>query len=217
MKNLVPGFWYHNDLKKRKYKGIVGVNIGANKTSSGKQRIDDFLICLEKVHKFADYITINISSPNTPNLRELHNEENLKILISALEEKSIEIKLNIPIFIKISPDESEQVLDNIITAVSESIITGIIATNTTTSKLKIKDDEFKLIEGGLSGKYLMDESTKKLSYIRNKSNNMPLIGVGGVMSKNDFFEKIDAGANLVQLYTGFIIKGPNLINQILKD
>ena len=84
-------------------------------------------------------------------------------------------------------------------------------------KLKIKDDEFKLIEGGLSGQYLMDESTKKLSYIRNKSNNMPLIGVGGVMSKNDFFEKIDAGANLVQLYTGFIIKGPNLINQILKD
>ena len=100
-----------NNLKKRKYKGIVGVNIGANKTSSGKQRIDDFLICLEKVHKFADYITINISSPNTPNLRELHNEENLKILITALEKKSNEIKLNIPIFIKISPDESEQVLD----------------------------------------------------------------------------------------------------------
>jgi dihydroorotate dehydrogenase, subfamily 2 len=92
-----------NNLKKRKYKGIVGVNIGANKTSSGKQRIDDFLICLEKVHKFADYITINISSPNTPNLRELHNKENLKILITALENKSNEIKLNIPIFIKISP------------------------------------------------------------------------------------------------------------------
>ena len=206
-----------NNLKKKKYKGIVGVNIGANKTSSGKQRIDDFLICLEKVYKFADYITINISSPNTPNLRELHNKENLKILITALEKKSNEIKLNIPIFIKISPDESEQVLDNIITAVSNSFITGIIATNTTISKSKIKNDEFKKIEGGLSGQYLMDESTKRLSYIRNKSNNMPLIGVGGVMSKNDFFEKIDAGAHLVQLYTGFIIKGPNLINQILKD
>ena len=204
-----------NNLKKRKYKGIVGVNIGANKTSSGKQRIDDFLICLEKVHKFADYITINISSPNTPNLRELHNEENLKILISALEEKSIEIKLNIPIFIKISPDESEQVLDNIITAVSESIITGIIATNTTTSKLKIKDDEFKLIEGGLSGKYLMDESTKKLSYIRNKSNNMPLIGVGGVMNKEDYLEKISSGAGLVQIYSGFVLKGPKIVSQIL--
>jgi len=138
-------------------------------------------------------------------------------LITALEKKSNEIKLNIPIFIKISPDESEQVLDNIITAVSDSFITGIIATNTTTCKSKIKNDEFKKIEGGLSGQYLMDESTKRLSYIRNKSNNMPLIGVGGVMSKNDFFEKIDAGANLVQLYTGFIIKGPNLINQILKD
>ena len=206
-----------NNLKKRKYKGIVGVNIGANKTSSGKQRIDDFLICLEKVHKFADYITINISSPNTPNLRELHNEENLKILITALENKSNEIKLNIPIFIKISPDESDTVLDNIITAVSNSFITGIIATNTTISKSKIINDEFKQIEGGLSGQFLMDESTKKLSYIRNKSNNMPLIGVGGVMSREDFLEKIDAGAHLVQLYTGFIIKGPNLINQILKD
>ena len=206
-----------NNLKKRKYKGIVGVNIGANKTSSGKQRIDDFLICLEKVHKFADYITINISSPNTPNLRELHNEENLQILITALENKSNEIKLNIPIFIKISPDESDQVLDNTITAVSNSFITGIIATNTTISKSKIINDEFKQIEGGLSGQFLMYESTKKLSYIRNKSNNMPLIGVGGVMSKEDFLEKIDAGAHLVQLYTGFIIKGPNLINQILKD
>ena len=174
-----------NNLKKRKYKGIVGVNIGANKTSSGKQRIDDFLICLEKVHKFADYITINISSPNTPNL--------------------------------ISPDESDQILDNIITAVSNSFITGIIATNTTISKSKIINDEFKQIEGGLSGQFLMDESTKRLSYIRNKSNNMPLIGVGGVMSREDFLEKIDAGAHLVQLYTGFIIKGPNLINQILKD
>ena len=144
-------------------------------------------------------------------------KENLKILINALEKKSNEIKLNIPIFIKISPDESDQVLDNIITAVSDSFITGIIATNTTISKSKIINDEFKQIEGGLSGQFLMDESTKKLSYIRNKSNNMPLIGVGGVMSKNDFFEKIDAGAHLVQLYTGFIIKGPNLINQILKD
>jgi len=206
-----------NNLKKRKYKGIVGVNIGANKTSSGKQRIDDFLICLEKVHKFADYITINISSPNTPNLRELHNKENLKILITALENKSNEIKLNIPIFIKISPDESDQILDNIITVVSNSFITGIIATNTTISKSKIINDEFKQIEGGLSGQFLMDESTKRLSYIRNKSNNMPLIGVGGVMSREDFLEKIDAGAHLVQLYTGFIIKGPNLINQILKD
>ena len=206
-----------NNLKKRIYKGIVGVNIGANKTSSGKQRIDDFLICLEKVYKFADYIAINISSPNTPNLRELHNEENLKILINALENKSNEIKLNIPIFIKISPDESDQVLDNIIKAVSESFITGIIATNTTICKSKIINDEFKQIEGGLSGQFLMDESTKRLSYIRNKSNNMPLIGVGGVMSREDFLEKIDAGANLVQLYTGFITKGPNLINQILKD
>ena len=128
-----------NNLKKRKFKGVVGVNIGANKSSSGNQRIDDYLICLEKVHKYADYITINISSPNTPNLRELHNEEKIfKSLIYALEEKSNEIGINIPIFIKISPDESDDALDNIINIVKESFLSGIIATNTTINKSKIE-------------------------------------------------------------------------------
>ena len=113
------------NLKRRKFKGVVGVNIGANKSSSGNQRVDDYLICLEKVHKYADYITVNISSPNTPNLRDLHNEKNFKSLIYALEERSKKIGINIPIFIKISPDESNDALDSIINIVKESFLSGI--------------------------------------------------------------------------------------------
>jgi dihydroorotate dehydrogenase len=205
------------NLKRRKFKGVVGVNIGANKSSSGNQRVDDYLICLEKVHKYADYITVNISSPNTPNLRDLHNEKNFKSLISALEEKSKKIGINIPIFIKISPDESNDALDSIINIVKESFLSGIVATNTTINKANLEDQKFKSINGGLSGKYLMESSTKKISYIKGKHKDISLIGVGGVMSKNDYLQKIEAGASLVQIYTGFIIKGPKLIDDILRD
>ena len=205
------------NLKRRKFKGVVGVNIGANKSSSGNQRVDDYLICLEKVHKYADYITVNISSPNTPNLRDLHNEKNFKSLISALEERSKKIGINIPIFIKISPDESNDALDSIINIVKESFLSGIVATNTTINKANLEDQKFKSINGGLSGKYLMESSTKKISYIKGKHKDISLIGVGGVMSKNDYLQKIEAGASLVQIYTGFIIKGPKLIDDILRD
>ena len=205
------------NLKRRKFKGVVGVNIGANKSSSGNQRVDDYLICLEKVHKYADYITVNISSPNTPNLRDLHNEKNFKSLIYALEERSKKIGINIPIFIKISPDESNDALDSIINIVKESFLSGIVATNTTINKTNLEDQKFKSINGGLSGKYLMESSTKKISYIKGKHKDISLIGVGGVMSKNDYLKKIEAGASLVQIYTGFIIKGPKLIDDILRD
>lgn len=205
------------NLKRRKFKGVVGVNIGANKSSCGNQRVDDYLICLEKVHKYADYITVNISSPNTPNLRDLHNEKNFKSLISALEERSKKIGINIPIFIKISPDESNDALDSIINIVKESFLSGIVATNTTINKANLVDQKFKSINGGLSGKYLKESSTKKISYIKGKHKDISLIGVGGVMSKNDYLQKIEAGASLVQIYTGFIIKGPKLIDDILRD
>jgi len=203
------------NLKKRKYKGILGVNIGANKDSSGDQRINDYLICLEKVNKYADYITINISSPNTPNLRDLHSEANLAKLINEVDRVVEELKINIPIFLKISPDEKNESIDLIIKLVESSSIIGIIATNTTIDKSNILSKEFKVIDGGLSGEKLMDESTKKLSYIKSKSQNMPLIGVGGVLSREDFKKKIDSGADLIQIYTGFIIKGPDLIKDIL--
>ncbi len=205
------------NLKKRKFEGIVGVNIGANKSSSGDQRIEDYLICLEKVHQFADYITVNISSPNTPNLRELHSKNYLINLLDSIEKKAKSLDIKKSLFLKISPDESNQTIDSIVELVNNSIFSGLIATNTTVDKSDLENKKFIKIDGGLSGKPLLLKSTNKLSYIRSKSKNMPLIGVGGVMNDQDFKAKLKAGADLVQIYTGFVIKGPKLLNQILRD
>ena len=205
------------NLKKRKFEGIVGVNIGANKSSSGDQRIEDFLICLEKVHQFADYITVNISSPNTPNLRELHSKNYLTNLLDSIEKKAKSLDIKKSLFLKISPDESNQTIDSIVELVNNSIFSGLIATNTTVDKSDLGNKKFTKIDGGLSGKPLLLKSTNKLSYIRSKSKNIPLIGVGGVMNDQDFKAKLKAGADLVQIYTGFVIKGPKLLNQILRD
>ena len=206
-----------SNLKKKTYKGILGVNIGANKDSIGDERINDYLICLEKVNKYADYITINISSPNTPNLRDLHDSENLSILINAINKSIEDLDISKPVFLKISPDESDETISNIITHVENSSLSGIIATNTTIDKSMLANEEIKLIDGGLSGEPLMNKSTEKLSYIRSKSKDIKLIGVGGVLSKEDYDKKINAGASLVQVYTGFIIQGPKLISNILNN
>lgn len=205
------------NLKKRKFEGIVGVNIGANKSSRGDQRIEDYLICLEKVHQFADYITVNISSPNTPNLRELHSKNYLTNLLDSIEKKAKSLDIKKSLFLKISPDESNQTIDSIVELVNNSIFSGLIATNTTVDKSDLGNKKFTKIDGGLSGKPLLLKSTNKLSYIRSKSKNIPLIGVGGVMNDQDFKAKLQAGADLVQIYTGFVIKGPKLLNQILRD
>ena len=175
------------------------------------------MICLEKVYKHSDYITINISSPNTPNLRELHNKDELKNLIEAIDSKVIELDIATPIFLKISPDESNQVIDTVIEILDSSQISGIIATNTTIDKSNIINKEFRSIDGGLSGAPLMGKATDKLSYIYTRSNHLPLIGVGGVTSKKDYEMKLQAGAQLVQIYTGFIIKGPKIVNEILSN
>ena len=206
-----------NNLKKRKYKGILGINIGANKNSNGADRINDYIVCLQKVSQYADYVTINISSPNTPNLRDLHNSENLSLLINAINKNVKDLGIVKPIFLKISPDESEETIDNIINHIENSCFSGIIATNTTIDKSNVKNQKIKSIEGGLSGEPLMEKSTRKLSYIRSISSEMPLIGVGGIFTKQDFDRKINAGASLVQVYTGFIVKGPSLINEILSS
>ncbi len=206
-----------SNLKKKTYKGVLGVNIGANKDSIGNQRINDYLVCLEKVNKYADYITINISSPNTPNLRDLHDSENLSILINAIDKSIKDLDISKPVFLKISPDESDETISNIITHVENSSFSGIIATNTTIDKSMLVNEEIKLIDGGISGEPLMNKSTEKLSYIRSKSKDIKLIGVGGVLSKEDYDKKINAGASLVQVYTGFIIQGPKLINNILNN
>ncbi len=205
------------NLKNRKYKGIVGVNVGANKSSKGSDRIKDYLFCIEKVYKYADFITINISSPNTPDLRNFHAKENLQNLINSIEKKANEIQFEKPIFLKISPDESDEIIEMIVELIENSIISGLIATNTTIDKSNLSNIRYKSEEGGLSGKPLMKKASSKISLIKSKCANIPIIGVGGVLNKDDFKLKLDKGADLVQIYTGFVIKGPKLIQEILSD
>ena len=203
------------NLKKRSFDGVVGVNIGANKDSKGQRRIDDYLECLRKVSNFSDYVTINISSPNTPGLRDLHNTENIIKLIFAVEQEIEKINFLRPVFLKISPDESFELIQNIAEMIESSTLTGLIISNTTLSRDGIQDKD-QHIKGGLSGAPLMNKSTKILNLVNNNYPNLALIGVGGVMSKSDFDKKIHSGASLVQIYTGFIIKGPKIVMEILK-
>ena len=203
------------NLKQHKYDGVIGVNIGANKNSHGKKRIEDYIECIRKVYKYTDYITVNISSPNTKNLRNLQNSENIDKLFVALENEIHTLKIDKPIFIKISPDESLDTIKYIINKVQNSKITGIIATNTTTDKSTLKDEKYWNYEGGLSGEPLREKSNDLIYEIRKVSEEIPLIGVGGVMSQKDYKEKLTLGADLVQIYTGFIMKGPGLIHKII--
>ena len=203
------------NLKRRKYKGIVGVNIGANKNSKGEQRIDDYITCFNKVAKYSDYITINISSPNTPGLRNLHDEENIQNLIDSIEQRAAILEFTKPIFIKISPDESIEIVKSIATYIQSSKLSGLIVSNTTINKDVLKNIKFKDYDGGLSGSPLMTRSTELLNSINNEYPDLPIIGVGGVMNKEDFNKKLESGASLVQIYTGFIIHGPKIVKNIL--
>jgi dihydroorotate dehydrogenase len=204
-------------LKKRTFKGVVGVNIGANKTSNGQKRIDDYIECFNKVQNHADYITVNISSPNTPGLRDLHSSNNLKILIESLDEAIKSSRYKKPIFLKVSPDENNESVNEIIQIVNDSSFTGLIVSNTSIDKTLLTNSEYHDYVGGLSGKPVMIKSTKLLHSIHSNNPSMPLIGVGGVLSKEDFQNKINSGAQLVQLYTGFVVKGPKIVSDILKD
>ena len=204
-----------NNLKNKKYKGIVGVNIGANKSSDGQQRINDYVSCFVKVAEYCDYITINISSPNTPGLRNLHDDKNIINLISSIEDKAIKLNYLKPIFLKISPDEPLDVIFSIAEHVQNSKLTGLIISNTTINKEALKNSTYQDFDGGLSGSPLMEKSTLLLEAISQEYPELPLIGVGGVMNKADFNKKLDAGASLVQIYTGFIIHGPSIVRNIL--
>ena len=203
------------NLKTRKYNGIVGVNIGANKSSEGQKRVDDYLECFKKVYEYADYIVVNISSPNTKNLRELHSADNLKMLLSEISQLSGELQNTKPIFLKISPDENDESLKQIIKTVESSIFSGLIATNTTVDKTLLKESKYHNYEGGLSGTPLYNKSNEKLELINSIAEDMPLIAVGGVINKETYSKKLESGADLVQIYTGFIIKGPSIVSEIL--
>lgn len=212
-------------LKQRTYPGIVGVNIGKNAKTSLEEAIEDYLICLKKVYIYADYITINISSPNTPNLRLLQQGEYLNRLLLAISQirSLIEKEQGIykPILLKISPDETPETVEAITEAVIQHKMDGIIATNTTLDKSSVKQFMHADEVGGLSGSPLLDRSNQTLLLLKKlvdaKGNNpITLIGVGGIMKTTDVQTKFLAGANLVQVYTGLIYNGPFWIKRLLK-
>ena len=202
------------NLKKRKSNTPIGVSIGKNFDTPNEQAYQDYLLCMEKVYQYTNYIAINISSPNTKELRDLSNDEFLKDLLHKIKEKQNLLSKSfdyVPVFIKISPDESKKELEEICKCIMESKIDGIITSNTT---INHKD---KNGYGGLSGSPLKDRATEKLKFIKNiVGDTLPIIASGGVMSASDYQEKINAGADLVQVYTGFIFEGPRLIQDILR-
>lgn len=193
---------------------IIGANIGKNVLTKNKDGDKDYLKCLQGLHNLVDYFAVNISSPNTKNLRQFHNKELLKPLLESLVNYNNKQHFRKPILLKISPDLDRKELDDIILLVTELKIDGIIATNTTISRDNLKS-KYKTETGGLSGELLKKKSNEIIKYLRkNLDNNYPIIGVGGIMSAEDAIEKFKCGADLVQLYTGFIYKGPSLIKKI---
>ncbi|MFV8839719.1 quinone-dependent dihydroorotate dehydrogenase [Salinimicrobium soli] len=202
-------------LKKNK-DVLIGGNIGKNKVTPNDKAVDDYIICFDALLDHVDYFVVNVSSPNTPNLRELQDKEPLTLLLNTLQKRNSERPSPKPILLKIAPDLTEEQLLDIIDIVKETKIAGIIATNTTISREGLTSEK-KEETGGLSGLPLKDRATEVISFLSEKSNHaFPIIGVGGIMSAEDAIEKLEAGASLVQLYTGFIYEGPQLIKKINK-
>jgi dihydroorotate dehydrogenase len=207
-----------SQLKKRKSKVIVGGNIGKNKLTPNEEAFRDYEMCFEALFDQVDYFAVNVSSPNTPNLRELQEKEPLKRLLSRLIQRNTTKKRRKPILLKIAPDLTNEQLDDIIEIVEELKLDGVIATNTTIERsgLNASSDSLETIgAGGLSGKPLRDRATEVVSYLHQNSKiKFPIIAVGGINTPEDALEKMKAGASLIQLYTGFIYQGPAIIKKI---
>lgn len=200
-------------LKKNK-NVLIGGNIGKNKVTPNENAVDDYKICFEKLFDYVDYFVVNVSSPNTPNLRELQDKEPLTELLQELQKLNNQKEKPKPILLKIAPDLSDEQLLDIIEIVKTSKIAGVIATNTTISRENLKSENQKET-GGLSGKPLKKRSTEVIKFLSEKSGKaFPIIGVGGIHTADDALEKLEAGASLIQLYTGFIYEGPELIRKI---
>lgn len=201
-------------LKQKNPNILIGGNIGKNKITPNDKATADYRYCFEALFPQVDYFVVNVSSPNTPGLRELQEKEPLKRLLGELHELNQNHNRPKPILLKIAPDLTKDQLDDIIEIVTETQTDGVIATNTTISREGIHSEN-KTEKGGLSGKPLKNPSTEVIRYLHQKSNDaFPIIGVGGIHSAADALEKLDAGARLVQLYTGFIYEGPQLVKAI---
>lgn len=208
---------------KKKHRVLVGGNIGKNKVTANEDAVKDYLICFDALFEHVDYFVVNVSSPNTPGLRELQDKKPLTDILIKLKRANTKNaaalnSIEKPILLKIAPDLTDDQLLDIIDIVKTTKIAGIIATNTTISRKGLKS-HLTLAEekGGLSGKPLVDRSTEVIRFLADKSNKaFPIIGVGGIHSPTDALEKLRAGADLIQLYTGFVYEGPGLLKQINK-
>ena len=207
-------------LKKRKTKVLIGGNIGKNKVTPNDQAKDDYYKAFHALYEYVDYFVINVSSPNTPNLRALQDKEPLTQLLKMLKNEMVAMPNHKAILLKIAPDLSNDQLDDIIDIVTDVKIEGIIATNTTIDRSMLTTEKCKVNSvgaGGLSGNPLRTRSTEVIAYLHQRSNGtIPIIGVGGIYTANDAIEKIKAGASLVQVYSGFIYEGPAMVKKICK-
>jgi dihydroorotate dehydrogenase len=208
-----------NRLKNRRENIIIGGNIGKNKDTPNEQAADDYVKCFRELYDVVDYFVVNVSSPNTPGLRELQDKEPLTRLLNRLQDINRQQK-NKPLLLKIAPDLTNEQLDDIIAIVKDVKLSGIVASNTTISRSGLKTPESEVVAigaGGLSGAPLRVRATEVIKYIHTHSNgSIPIIASGGIFTAKDAKEKLDAGASLVQVYTGFIYEGPGIAKHICK-
>jgi dihydroorotate dehydrogenase len=199
---------------------VLGVSIGKSKITPLENATEDYVKSFDLVHQVADYIAVNVSSPNTPQLRELQQSDQLTALLAALQARNRELEKPVPLLVKLSPDLERRDLEMIVDVVVRLGIDGIIATNTTISRADLRSDAQRVAacgEGGLSGKPLAHRSTRMIADLYElTAGRIPLIGVGGIFNAEDAWQKIAAGASLVQLYTGFIYQGPNIAHDIIE-
>ena len=209
------------NIKKAKFNGILGINIGKNFDTPIDRAVEDYLICFRKAYPYAGYIAINISSPNTKNLRHLQSDKYLETLLKVLknEQKILHKKFKklVPFVVKVSPDNSSNQLDSIAKLLLKYKVDGVIATNTTIDRKGLSNSKYSTEEGGLSGAPLNKKSTNVINHL-NKclDGKIPIIGVGGIITADDGIEKIKNGASLIQIYTGLIFKGHGLVNELRK-
>lgn len=207
-------------VKKRRSQGILGINIGKNKDTPESEAVSDYLLCMEKVYPFADYITINISSPNTPGLRDMQHGEHLQRLLEALKGAQAKLQVQyqtyVPLVVKIAPDLTGDEIRLQSEIFNQQAIDGVIATNTTLSREAVAGHPYADEAGGLSGRPVREASTAVIRALRSElRSDIPIIGVGGIDSLDAAQEKIAAGASLVQVYTGLIYQGPQLIRTLV--
>ena len=200
--------------------GLLGINIGKNKDTPNESAERDYLVCLERVYPLADYVTVNISSPNTAGLRELQEEQALRRLVGTLREAQERLGAQhgkrVPMLVKVAPDLSDDDIDACARVLGDLQVDGVIATNTTVSRIAVQDDPLSAEPGGLSGAPLMDKSTAVLRMLRTRlPEAIPLVGVGGILGGPDAAKKMAAGASLVQLYTGLVYRGPKIIDECI--